>query len=101
MQKSHGVIAIREEEKLISGKEMFVEYITQRINKESEVDSYEDNETMFTGMEIPKKNNEDTQGISMGANRYEAKIKSIVISHDRMRTPDEPLTESEFSIFRT
>ena len=37
----------------------------------------------------------------MGANRYEDKIKSIEISHARMRTPHEPITESELSISRT
>ena len=56
---------------------------------------------MFTAMEISKKNNGDSQGISTGANRYEDKIKSIEISHARMRTPHEQLTESELSILRT
>ena len=56
---------------------------------------------MFMGVGISKKNNEDPQGISMGANRYGDKIKSIEIPHDRMRTPNGPLTEGELSIFRT
>ena len=46
-------------------------------------------------------NNEDFQGISMGSDRYEDKIKSIEIPHARMRTPHEPITESELSILRT
>ena len=52
-------------------------------------------------MGISKKNNEEPQGIKMGANRYGGKIKSIEIPHARMRTPHEPLTESELSILRT
>ena len=59
--KVAGIISIREEEMLTSWKEMFVEYITHRVSKEFEVDSYGDNETMFTGMQISKKNNEDAQ----------------------------------------
>ena len=66
-----------------------------------EADSYEGNETIFTGMGIPKGNNEEFQGLSMGANRYEDKIKSIEISPARMRTPHEPLTEGDISISRT
>ena len=49
-------------------------------------------------MGISKKNNEEPQGIKMGANRYGGKIKSIEIPHDLMRTPHEPITESELPI---
>ena len=56
-RKVMGIIAIHEEEILMSGKEMFVEYITQRISQEFEADRYADNETMFMWMGISKKNN--------------------------------------------
>ena len=92
---------MRVEDILISGKEMFVEYTTQRINKELEADIYEGNETIFTGMGISKENNAEFQWLSTGANRYEDKIKSIEISHARMRTLHEPLTEGDLSIART
>ena len=64
-----GVIAIHEEEILISGKEMFIEYITQRIREEFEAGSYEDNDTMFTGSGIAKKRNEVSHGNKYGNKR--------------------------------
>ena len=60
-RKSMGIIGIRVADILISGKEMFVEYTTQRINKELEADIYEGNETIFTGMGISKENNAEFQ----------------------------------------
>ena len=89
------VIAIREDEIFISGEEMFIEYITQRIQEELRVGSYEDNDSMFMGMEITKKKSGTSQGVSMSTNGFEDKIKSIEMSNGRTRTPHEPLTESE------
>ena len=60
-RKAMGIISMRVEDILISGKEMFVEYTTQRINKELEADSYEGKETIFMGMGISKENNEEAQ----------------------------------------
>ena len=94
-----GTIAIREGQIFISRKEIFIEYITQRIQDELGSDSYEDDDSMLMGMEIAKKS-ETPHGISMSTNGFEDKIKSIEISHGRTRTPHEPLTESELSILR-
>ena len=96
-----GVISLHGEEILISRKEMCLEYIAQRIRDEFEADSSEDNDAMFTGMQIAKNRNEVPHGISMETHGYEDKIKSIEISHARTSTPHEPLTESELSILRT
>ena len=52
------------------------------------------------GMGIIKKN-ENSQRISMSADGFGDKIKSIEISHERTRTPNAPLTETELSILRT
>ena len=65
---------------------MFLEYITQRIQEGLGADSYEENDSVFTGMEIIKKDG-NSQGISMGTNGFEDKIKSIGISHERTRPP--------------
>ena len=72
-RKVVGIISTRVEDILIPGKEMFVEYTTQRINNELESDSYEGDAAIFMGMGIPKGNNEEAQGLSMGAERYEDK----------------------------
>ena len=77
-----------------------MEYITQRIQGGLGVGRYEENDSVFMGMEIIKKDR-NTQGVSMGANGFEDKIKSIGISHERTRTPNVPLTETELSILRT
>ena len=45
-----GIIAIRGEEIFTSGKEMFIEYITQRIQEELGVGSYGDNDILFSGV---------------------------------------------------
>ena len=77
----------------MAGAEMLLEYIIQRIQEELGVASYEDNDSMFTGMEITKKKSETSHGVSMSADGFEDKIKSIGISHGRTRTPRKPLTE--------
>ena len=84
----------------MSGKEMFLEYTTHGIQGVLGVGRYRENDSLFTGMGIIKKN-ENFQGVSMSTNGFEDKIKSIEISHGRTRTPNEPLTETELSILRT
>ena len=73
-----GIMDMREEEEiLISGEEMSVEYIDRGVSEEFESDSYEGDEAMFTGMGIAEKRNEVPHRISMGPNGYGGKIKEI------------------------
>ena len=53
------------------------------------------NEAIYLGMEIPKVNNDDSDGIVSGSDKYEEKINHIEIPHARTRTPKEPLAEAE------
>ena len=80
---------------------MFIDYIAQAIQEVSEVDSYGENDSLFMGIGIIKKEKDDFQGISMSTNGAENKIKTIETSHHRTRTPNEILTETELSILRS
>ena len=96
-----GIISIRGDEIFTSGTEMFIEYITLGVQDELWADSYEGDDIAFMGMGILKKKNEVPHGISMGANGFVDKIKSVEISHERTRKPHEPLKDKELSIFQT
>ena len=74
---------------------MAIEYITQRMKGAFEVDRYGGNEAAYLGMEIMKVKNEDFEGVVLDSNKYESKINHIGISHDRMITTNEILTESD------
>ena len=54
-RKAMGIIAIRDEEIFMSGNEMFLAYINQRIQEGLGVGSYGENESVFMGMKIIKK----------------------------------------------
>ena len=63
--------------------------------------SYEENEATYLGMKIPKINDNDFRGAILDSNKYEGEINHIGISHERIRTPEEPLTEAGLAIFRS
>ena len=81
-----GVIAIRVDDLLISGSDMFIEYIPHKMNGEFEADSYEGNEATYLRMEITQTNNEEFDGIILDANNYEGKSTiSILFTIERER----------------
>ena len=96
-----GIIAIHVDDLLISGSEMFIGYITQRMKGEFEVGRYEGNEATFPGVKISKVSRADSDGIILGPDKYEDQINHIEISHARTRTPKEPLTGAAKSISRS
>ena len=63
--------------------------------------SYEENESTYSGMKIAKVNNENPDGVISEPNKYDDWVNHIVISHERTRTPKEPLAEAAQAIFRS
>ena len=96
-----GLVAIRVDDILVSGGDMFIEYITQRMEEKSEVGRYGENEATYLGMDISEVNNDDFDGIVAGSNKYEAEIYPIGIPNARTRNPKEPLGESDQSNLRS
>ena len=50
---------------------------------------------------MPEINDSDFSGVVSDSNKYEGRINHIEISHERTRTPEEPLTEAEQSTSRS
>ena len=71
-----GFIAIRVGELLITGSEMSIERITQRMKGKSEVDIYDENEATYIGMKITKVKGEDFEEVVLDSNKSDAKNKS-------------------------
>ena len=66
-----GIISIRVGDLLISGGDVFAEYISQRRNAKSDVDRYGGNKSTYVGMEIEKANDSDAEGIIHASDNYE------------------------------
>ena len=94
-------IAIHVGDLLISGGEVFIEYITRRMTGKSEVDSYAENESTYFGLKISKANGGNPDGIILDADKYDGEINNIGISHGRTRAPEEPSAEADQSILRS
>ena len=86
---------------LISGSEILIEYITQRMKEKFDVGRYEENEATYGGMKISKINDNDFSGLILDSDKYGDKINHIEISHGRTRTPEEPITEAGHAISRS
>ena len=95
-----GIIAIHVGDLLISGSEMFTEYITRSMKGEFEADRYEEIEAAYLGMRISKVNSENCDGVISDSNKYEDEINHIGISHESTRAPKEPLMGADRSILR-
>ena len=65
-----GIISIRDGDLLISGKDMFFECISHRMNGKSEVDIYGWGEAANAGVEIAKVGNGEFRGIAIDSNNY-------------------------------
>ena len=86
---------------LITGEEMFIDYIDQRLKEVPEANSYEANDGLFMGMGIYRRGESVFKGVSTNANHAELKIENIEISHQRSRAPSENWQNRNLVIFRT
>ena len=65
--KVMGIIAMREKEILITGSEIFMDYIIQGVQEVFGLNRYEENDSLFMGMRNIKKEKGVFQGISTNA----------------------------------
>ena len=80
---------------------MFIEYIARRMKEKFEVDRYEEYGSTYLGMGISEINNEDSNGIVAGSNKYGDEVNPIEIPHFRTRAPNGPLAESDQANLRS